>query len=153
MLLVRHASAGERLPTSSLDRERPLDRIGRADARRLSAALAGYPVERIVTSPHRRCVETVAWFAYARGLEVEPRNELASDASRSATVGLLDELPLSALVCTHREVIERLFGGEVTCEKGGAWLLERHDRHWSPVAYLPPATRVFSCLGLVAGSR
>lgn len=60
MLLVRHASAGERLPTQALDRERPLDREGRADANRLSDTLANFPVERIVTSPHLRCIETVA---------------------------------------------------------------------------------------------
>jgi len=116
--------------------------VGRADARRLSATLASYPVERIVTSPHLRCVETVAQFARARGLEVEPRDDLAPDASRGAALALLDELPPAALVCTHREVIVRLFGGEVTCEKGGTWLLEQHGRRWTPVAYLPPATRV-----------
>jgi hypothetical protein len=35
-------------------------------------------------------------------------------------------------------VIERLFDGEIGCEKGGAWLLKRRDGLLRPVAYLPP---------------
>ncbi|MBA3374939.1 MAG: histidine phosphatase family protein [Actinobacteria bacterium] len=142
MLLVRHASAGERLPTQALDRERPLDREGRADASRLSDTLANFPVERIVTSPHLRCIETVAQLGRAWGLEVELRDELAPDASRTATLALLDDLPPATLVCTHREVIERLFDGEVTSEKGRSWLIDRRGGYWTPLAYLPPATRV-----------
>lgn len=140
MLLLRHASAGKRLSSLSLDRARALDRAGRADARRLSEALAGYVLERIVTSPHARCVETVGPIAGASGLEIECRGELAPDASRRDTLRLLRELPANSLLCTHREVIEQLFGSEVTCEKGGAWLVERRRRQWVPAAYLPRPT-------------
>jgi 8-oxo-dGTP diphosphatase len=140
VLLLRHASAGERLSSPSLDRARTLDRAGRRDARMLPDALAGHALERIVSSPHVRCIETVSPVARALGLEVECREELAPDASRSDALALLAELPDEALVCTHREVIERVFGGEVTSEKGGTWLLERRRRarRWRPAAYLPP---------------
>lgn len=138
MLLLRHASAGERLSSVTDDRARRLDRIGRVDARRLPAAFAGYNIDRLVTSPHARCVETVEPIARASGLDIECREELAPDASRRDTVTLLAELPATALVCTHREVIERLFAGAVTCEKGGTWLLERRGRRWVPAVYLPP---------------
>jgi phosphohistidine phosphatase SixA len=138
VLLTRHASAGERLESPAEDRARGLDRVGRADARALAAALAGHRIERIVTSPHARCLETVAQLACSRGIEVECREELAPDASRKDTLAVLAELPESALVCTHREVLERVFRGEVTCEKGGTWLVERSRRRATPVAYLPP---------------
>ena len=74
---------------------------------------------------------------------------VATSAWRSATSwyrtaapedvrALLEELPDDAIVCTHREVIEGLFDGELTCEKGGAWLLERHNGRVEPTAYFPP---------------
>jgi 8-oxo-dGTP diphosphatase len=141
VLLLRHASAGERLSSPSLDRGRALDRDGRSDARRLPESLAGYEIEQVVTSPHTRCVDTVTPLAQAKGVELECREELAPDAQRADTLSLLDELSGGAVLCTHREVVERLFHGEVACEKGGAWLIERHDGRWTPLAYLPPPTR------------
>ncbi|HSI97359.1 MAG TPA: histidine phosphatase family protein, partial [Gaiellaceae bacterium] len=137
---LRHASAGGRLSSRSLDHARRLDRVGRADARLLPEALSGYAIERVVASAHARCVETVRALALARGLRVELRDELAPDAALTDTLALLDELPDAALVCTHREIVERLFDGDVTCEKGAAWLLERSDAGWRPTAYLPSPT-------------
>jgi 8-oxo-dGTP diphosphatase len=138
MLLLRHASAGERLQAASMDRARRLDRIGRADARELPEALAGHVIDRVVSSPHARCIETVGALARGRNLRVEVRDELVPDASVEDVRALLDELPDSALVCTHREVIERLFENQQTCEKAGTWLLERRNGRLEPVAYLPP---------------
>jgi 8-oxo-dGTP diphosphatase len=142
MLLLRHASAGERLSSPALDRERPLDRAGRADAGRLPAAFADHRLERIVTSPHARCLETVLPLAAATGLEIEVHEELVPEAPTESTRSLLDQLPAASLVCTHREVIERLFDGQVRCEKGAAWLLEREADGWLPVAYIPPPMSV-----------
>ena len=138
MLLLRHASAGERPSAASLDRARRLDRIGRADARSLPEALAEHAIERIVSSPHARCVETVQALARSRTLRVELRDELLPDASAEDVRALLDELPDATLLCTHRETIAALFGGGLTCEKGGTWLVERRDGGHAPVAYLPP---------------
>lgn len=138
MLLLRHASADKRLPSPTADRARRLDRAGRSDARRLPAALENHEIDRIVSSPHARCLETVAPLARSRGIEIEYRDELAPDATRRSTLALLATLPESAVVCTHREVVEKLFRGEVTCEKGGTWLVERRGRRRVPVAYLPP---------------
>lgn len=142
MLLLRHASAGERRPSANLDRARRLDRGGRADARELPEALVAHAIDRVVSSPHARCVETVEALARSRNLRVEVRDELLPGALLEDTQALLDELPDSALVCTHREVIARLFGGELTCEKGATWLLERREGDYEPVAYLPPPSSI-----------
>lgn len=140
MLLMRHASAGERLGSPVQDHSRRLDAAGRADARALPAAFAEFEIERIVSSPTARCVATVLPLARRRRVEIECRDELGADASRKDVLALLAELPESTLVCTHREVLERLFRGVVTCEKGGTWLVERKGRRRVPVAvaYLPP---------------
>jgi 8-oxo-dGTP diphosphatase len=127
MLLLRHASAGERLPSKREDRARRLDAQGRREARRLAETLARHEITRIVSSPYARCVESVQPIAAALGLEIETRDELVAEAPRRRAAGLLATLPGSALVCTHREVFERLFDGAVTCEKGGTWIVERRD--------------------------
>jgi 8-oxo-(d)GTP phosphatase len=137
MLLLRHASAGQRLASPELNRERPLDRVGRFDAERLPEVFADHGLERIVSSPHARCLETVLPIAAATGLEIELRPELVPEAPTNTTRALLDELPDASLVCTHREVIDRLFDGQVKCEKGAAWLLEQRAERWTPVAYIP----------------
>jgi phosphohistidine phosphatase SixA len=140
LLLMRHASAGERLESPVKDRARRLDAAGRADARALPTAFADVEIERIVSSPTARCVATVLSLARRRRIEIECRDELGPDASRKDILALLAELPETTLVCTHREVLERLFRGTVTCEKGGTWLVERKGRRRVPVAvaYLPP---------------
>ena len=125
MLLLRHASAGQRLSSPGVDRFRRLDEGGRILARQLVWAFADREITRIVSSPLPRCVESVTPLAASRGLVVESRWELEPDVPTSDVRILLDDLPETALVCTHREVFEGLLGWDVTCEKGGAWLLER----------------------------
>jgi len=146
MLLMRHASAGERRGSPERDRARSLDAVGRADARALPVAFAKIEIDRIVTSPTARCVSTVLALARRRGIEIECREEIKPDATRKEILDLLAELPEHTLVCTHREVFERVFGGTVTCEKGGTWILERNGRRRVPaaVAYLPPPSNVVS---------
>ena len=142
MLLLRHASAGERLSSPTIDRFRQLDQAGRADARRLVWTLADQEIERVVTSPLARCIQTIIPIAESRRLVVEPRGALLPDAHLDATLELLEDLPDASLVCTHREVILQLFSGEVTCEKGGAWVVERSGSLLSPTAYLSPPSAV-----------
>jgi len=106
----------------------------------LPETLASFALDRIVTSPHARCVETVRGLALARGLPVELRDELLPDAPLDDTWALLVSLPEASLACTHREVFQGLFGGAVTCEKGAAWILEREGEILVPTAYLPSPT-------------
>jgi phosphohistidine phosphatase SixA len=141
MLLLRHASAGERLSSPGVDRFRRLDEAGRIVARQLAWAFADREITRIVSSPLARCVESVAPLAASRGLVVENRWELEPDVSLNDLRILLDDLPDTTLACTHREVLEILLGWDVTCEKGGAWVLERNGSELVPTLYVaPPAT-------------
>ncbi len=141
MLLLRHASAGERLSSPGVDRFRRLDEAGRIAARQLVWAFADREITRIVSSPLARCVESVAPLAASRGLVVENRWELEPDVSLNDLRILLDDLPDTTLACTHREVLETLLGWDVTCEKGGAWVLERNGSELVPTLYVaPPAT-------------
>jgi 8-oxo-dGTP diphosphatase len=142
MLLLRHGSAGERLSSPGVDRFRRLDEAGRTVARQLAWAFADREITRIVSSPLARCVESVAPLAASRGLVVENRWELEPEASLNDLRILLDDLPDTALVCTHREVVEKLLGWDVTCEKGGAWVLERNGSELVPTLYIAPPAAV-----------
>ena len=138
MLFLRHASAGERLSSPGVDRFRRLDEAGRHVARQLVWALADQEITRIVSSPLARCVESVVPLAESRRLVVENRWELAPDVALDDLLTLLVDLPGTSLVCTHREVFETLLGWDVTCEMGGAWVLERSGPELVPALYLAP---------------
>ena len=142
MLLLRHASAGERLLSPDVDRFRRLDEGGRAVARQLVWSLADREITRIVSSPLPRCIESVIPLAESRRLVVENRWELTPDASLEDLQILLEDLPDTALACTHREAFEKLFGWDVTCEKGSAWVLERSGSDLVPALYLAPPSTV-----------
>jgi phosphohistidine phosphatase SixA len=136
LLLVRHASAGKRSRWRG-DRLRPLDGRGRRQSEHLVEALAGYEVNRVLTSPYVRCRQTVEPLAAARGLPLEERDELAEGAD-AAALGLVAELQdASAVLCTHGDVVLALLG--VESKKGSAWILEiGADEALTRRDYLPP---------------
>jgi phosphohistidine phosphatase SixA len=102
LLLVRHASAGSRSDWDADDRERPLDERGIGQARRLVECLVDLPVERILTSPYRRCVETVEPLAAARGVQPELCSELGEDRQMVDGVALVRTLAdANVVVCGH----------------------------------------------------
>jgi phosphohistidine phosphatase SixA len=79
ILLVRHASAGDRYEWEDDDRLRPLDERGRRQASQLVDLLEQYEVTRLFSSPALRCVQTVEPFAQARGFDLEVRDELSEE--------------------------------------------------------------------------
>ncbi|NUR76504.1 MAG: NUDIX hydrolase, partial [Thermoleophilia bacterium] len=91
-LLVRHASAGNRDEWTGDDADRPLDERGRAQALGLVERLTPFRIERILTSPARRCVETVEPLARARGLDAELRPEHGEDRQGTEGAALLRSL-------------------------------------------------------------
>ena len=142
MLLLRHASAGVRLSSPEIDRFRRLDDAGRVVARQLVWSLAAHEITRIVSSPLARCVESVVPIAESRHLSVETHWELEPDVALDDLLTLLADLPDTSLVCTHREVFQLLLGWDVTCEKGAAWVLERHGAELAPTFYVAPPAAV-----------
>jgi 8-oxo-(d)GTP phosphatase len=129
LLVVRHASAGDREDWKGRDADRPLDERGRRQAEQLVDQLAPFPLRWIVSSPFVRCLETVQPLARARALEVETSDDLAEGADRERVRRLLLELADEAVVCMHRPELEPLFGkvkkgATVAVEVAGEELLE-----------------------------
>jgi 8-oxo-dGTP diphosphatase len=114
LILVRHARAGKRAVWEGDDRLRPLDERGRRQAEGLVESLAHHEIERILSSPYIRCMQTVEPLAARRHVRIEERAELAEGASRGEALALLAELERTAAVlCTHGDVIEGLLGEEM----------------------------------------
>jgi 8-oxo-dGTP diphosphatase len=102
LLLVRHASAGSRDEWAGDDRERPLDKRGARQAKDLVGALADVEIDRVLTSPYLRCVQSVEPFAAARGLSAEVCEELSEEEQHTAGIQLVRGLAGSGvLVCGH----------------------------------------------------
>jgi phosphohistidine phosphatase SixA len=111
VILIRHASAGDREHWSGDDRERPLDERGWRQAEELVRSLAGYEIERIVSSPAVRCVQTVEPLARELGIEIEGTGELTEGATREQALTLVDEVRGTGVVlCTHGDVVVELLG-------------------------------------------
>ena len=103
--LVRHGAAGDRHAWHGPDELRPLDEEGRRQAESLVGLLAGMAIERLLSSPYTRCVQTLEPLAAARGMPIEPSPVLAEGAGGAGAVELLsrDE---ALVACSHGEVIE-----------------------------------------------
>lgn len=107
LLVVRHAKAGRR-GSHDPDHERSLSKKGRRQAKGLVDVLAGHAIDTVVTSPFTRCMQTVRPLATARGLAVEADKRLAEGADVDDLLGLVEELPTHAVLCTHADVIDVL---------------------------------------------
>jgi 8-oxo-dGTP diphosphatase len=148
LYVVRHAKAGIRAAWSGPDEERPLTRRGRKQARRLVERFQGLEIQRILSSPFLRCVQTVEPLGEARGLAVEAIPELREGSSVDELLGALaslDERP--KVVCGHgteiETMIDRLEAGGATIEgargiaKGSVWVLDRVGGRVVTARYLP----------------
>ncbi|MGH2631602.1 MAG: NUDIX hydrolase [Actinomycetota bacterium] len=148
IFLVRHAKAGDRDAWTEDDRLRPLSKKGRAQAEALAGAFDGEPVERVLSSPSVRCVQTVRPLALARRLPLEEREALHEGADTQAALSLLRALGASAVVCSHGDVIPEVMQAladrgvvvrdGLASKKGSTWVLERDGGLFTEARYRPP---------------
>ena len=111
IVVTRHGSARRRSAWRGTELDRPLTPAGARQADGLVPIVSGFGVARVVTSPWRRCADTVAPFAAAAQLPVELVEHLSetgndsSPARVAATVLDLLQWPGDSLLCTHRPVL------------------------------------------------
>jgi 8-oxo-dGTP diphosphatase len=148
LVLIRHAHAGQRERWQGDDRLRPLSKKGRRQSEQLSRALADVRLQRILTSPYVRCVQTVEPLAEAHGLGVEETDDLSEGVGLEVVLDLFQRLSETpAALCTHGDV---MFGvcshlveqglirrDDVRYGKGSAWLLEQENGEVVAARYLP----------------
>lgn len=139
VFLVRHGSAGLRDDGDPADRDRPLDDGGLDQAKQLTRLLSDVPVVRVLTSPARRCRETIEPVATSHHLVAEPHDDLFEGTPIEASWELLDwaaHVVGDVVLCSHGDVIPELIrraqlrGMDIPtksgCAKGSCWTLD-HD--------------------------
>lgn len=111
LILLRHAKATPREEWKAEESKRPLLPEGKDQAIRLVNVLRAYSPKRVVTSPWRRCSQTVEPYAKACKRKLIQRSQLTELSSvlsprktRSAVSALFDETK-SALLCSHRPAL------------------------------------------------
>jgi len=113
LVVLRHAHSRSRKAWRGDDRERPLLQTGHHQAQRLVPLLAAYDVRRVVTSSSVRCLQTVAPYAAAAGLEVEQTDRLSEEDATEKKARRLVEVAVDStsgvVLCTHRTVLPMLF--------------------------------------------
>jgi 8-oxo-dGTP diphosphatase len=123
LLLIRHASAGDRDDWVGDDLARPLDARGRDQASRLPELLGGYEVVRVLSSPAVRCVQTVEPLARSRGLDIEVREQLSEDQQDEAGAQLVRSLVgEQTALCVHGGLSDTISG--VSQKKGEVLVLD-----------------------------
>jgi phosphohistidine phosphatase SixA len=92
-----------------------------------------------VTSPYRRCIQTVEPLAESAGLAIEQRPELAEGSPLSDVLALIagHDHEGDMVLCTHGDVIEEIVGRGRPAAKGSVWVLDP-EHHLEPRRYILP---------------
>ena len=105
LVVLRHGAAFPRDEWTGDDRLRPLAAEGKAQARALPPVLSAYGVSRLISSPSKRCTQTLR----RMHLPIERSPSLSEeDSSSGAVVGVLDRALTArhgVVICTHRPVL------------------------------------------------
>lgn len=127
LILVRHGKAESRKSWQGSEATRPITPLGSAASYALGRELACYAPNRIVSSPWKRCVETVATFAHDSSLSIEQIAELTEDhhenkpkSTLSVLISEIQNLDCntqnteaninnSTVMCLHRPIIGTFF--------------------------------------------
>lgn len=146
--LVRHAKAGDRTAWTEDDRLRPLSKKGRVQAEGLVARFDGLGVDRILSSPYDRCVQTVRPLAIARRLPLEENEVLAEGTPLHEAMAFVRGSAGAAVLCSHGDLIPavvlHLADRGIVMEdppvwkKGATWVLEREAGLFTTARYLAP---------------
>jgi 8-oxo-dGTP pyrophosphatase MutT (NUDIX family)/phosphohistidine phosphatase SixA len=118
--VLRHGHARPKSAWAHADAERPLVQAGRTQAAAVVETLAAYAPARVVSSPWRRCTETVQPFLSRHGgllgTKLRTKDALSEDGhrrNRARTADLVRKLIAKrrpVVVCTHRPVLGTLLG-------------------------------------------
>jgi len=113
VLLVRHGSAGDRSDFEGPDALRPLDRTGRAQARRLADVLPLFAPVDLLTAEPVRCRDTLVPLADRLGLDVRLLPELGEER--------FSDDPEAGMATIEQMLAEPPAPGvRVVCSQGGA---------------------------------
>ncbi|MEL7582245.1 NUDIX hydrolase [Brevibacterium casei] len=151
LILVRHGKAFPRAKWYETEHVRPLLALGTRQAMALTGLLAAWEVRKLVSSPWKRCVATLAPFSAATGKSIKKvaaLSEKATAANPDKTARCIEKLldkGKPTAFCTHRPVVPtvlKVFAAHAP--KRIAEKLPTEDPYLKPgeilVAYVRPGT-------------
>lgn len=151
LYVVRHAHAGSRSSWDGPDESRPLTTKGHKQSAAVADMLAASGASRLISSPYRRCVQSLEPLALRLGLVVEEDLRLAEGADGVDALALADELRKereAAVVCSHGDVIPEMlrilkattarFKDPFVWPKGSTWVVTWDGEAWTKARYIPP---------------
>ena len=149
LYLIRHTTAGERSRWKGRDEDRSLTKKGWREADAIAGSLAGAGIERILSSPYERCVQSVKPLAKLIKAPVEISPLLGEEPDIDAAYALIDGLVgTNAVVCSHGDVIPALINrmmwagltldSRFYCSKGSIWIVGVEEGKFTNAYYRPP---------------
>jgi len=139
VVIVRHGLAGRKSRYKGDDRERPLDKRGRAQAESLVGLLLAFGVTEVHAAPRRRCHQTLEPLAEELGVKIQDEPTLTEEAyadshqagrRRVIEIAKGDGTPV---ICTQGKVIPDLIAwwcdrdgvrpDKSRNRKGSAWVM------------------------------
>lgn len=111
LIVLRHAPATSRLGWFGYDGDRTLTDEGLKVAKRLVPLLSAFGPKRLVTSPWKRCVDTIQPFAKQKKLKLIERIQLSerknTNRPKSTENVVRDEIfkAKNSLICSHRPAL------------------------------------------------
>ena len=149
LLVVRHADAVSRSSWAEHDDPRPLSPKGFRQAKLLPDVLADYKPTRIVSSPARRCLDTVVPLSELLGVPVEIDDRLAEGTPEGAIDMVRAMVGQDVALCSHGDIIPSVMkwvaskdkvnlGKRPRFEKASVWVLDSGSKHFRSARYLPP---------------
>jgi 8-oxo-dGTP diphosphatase len=146
--LVRHAAAMAAAAWPGTDSDRPLSPPGHRAAEGIASHLSARPITRILSSPRRRCLDTAAPLAAARGTAVEIEPTLDEDAVTGDARTWLEAPAPGLALFTHAPVIAdfltglseagAVLQGTRTVARASIWELSVEGGRITSGRYLPP---------------
>lgn len=148
LYLIRHAKAGKKSQWDGLDLVRPLDAVGRLQAKALARSIAAVVPTWLVSSPFLRCMQTLEDLSALTGLPILADERLAEDRDITAVIQMLGQAPNGAVFCSHGDMIPAIIrslenrGMQFTTapnwRKASVWVLERDGAMFTSAAAWPP---------------
>lgn len=154
VLLVRHASAGDRGRWDGDDTARPLDDVGWEQAEELVRPLSRFDVDAIVSADFARCTQTVLPLSEAIGVTIKEEpifSELGYPGIEHEATARVRDLGASrevTVVCSQGDVIPDLLKRlaaedhvdlpEAPTKKASVWALNFEGRRLFSAEYFPP---------------
>ncbi len=150
--LYRHAHAGSRKRWVGDDSARPLSDKGRLQAGRVADRLEPFGIDKILSSPYDRCVQSVEPLADRLARPIESLSGLEEGNPVDPAIAAIHELAgLEVVMCSHGENIPEILrrlersgtvlqsdNGWFDCKKASIWEVEVVAGRPATATYRPP---------------